>query len=37
MCVALPDVTDTQVDSLLQADLSVKRRMLCGNNSVDYA
>ena len=33
--VALPDVADTQVDRLLQAELSVK--LLSGNNSVDYA
>ena len=35
--VALPDVADTQVDRLLQAELSVKSRILSGDNSVDYA
>ena len=35
--VALPDVADTQVDRLLQAELSVKWRILSADNSVDYA
>ena len=34
---ALPDVADTQVEVLQEAEISVKRRVLSNDNSVDYA
>ena len=37
VCHMVPDVADTQVDRLLQAELSVKWSILSGDNSVDYA